>query len=342
MGSFRVGQIAGALSHNLGLFAEREVEKERDRISREWEMTMADLREGRAQAREERMNARADEREQARMDAQAERDRLTTERYMADKEATAAYRRDTLEQGQSQFDIKRGDQLVSDIARGQQSIMEEWRKAREEAAESLEEGAKEAVDAWYQKQFEDFTVGQVAYGNQQGIQGFEATDKNQLESLFTRNGLGVDRAKNLAGQIWPQIDPASADLFGAEGDPNPAPGEHPRENPEGWFYEDMYGDMKMPPGVQREGGIVGEGSVFEQELARRGGTQAAGPEAPPAPPAPAVTPPSVKPPTPGSLQDLFQSEPETNPDGSPKYPMNRNSLGYKAFEWLKSPTPYGQ
>lgn len=36
------------------------------------------------------------------------------------------------------------------------------------------------------------------------------------------------------------------------------------------------------------------------------------------------------------------SEPAKNPDGTPKHPVNKGSLGYKAYDWLKNTTvPYG-
>lgn len=52
--------------------------------------------------------------------------------------------------------------------------------------------------------------------------------------------------------------------------------------------------------------------------------------------------PQTQEPSPGSLNQLFNAEPITNPDGTPKYPANRESLGYKLFDWMQQPTPYGQ
>ncbi len=54
MGSLRFGKVAEALSGGLGLFAAREIEKERELARQGWDIAMADLRERRSGERETR------------------------------------------------------------------------------------------------------------------------------------------------------------------------------------------------------------------------------------------------------------------------------------------------
>lgn len=46
--------------------------------------------------------------------------------------------------------------------------------------------------------------------------------------------------------------------------------------------------------------------------------------------------------TQASAGQRLLSEPVKNPDGTPKHPVNKDSLGYKAYDWLKNTAvPYG-
>ena len=101
MSSFRGAQVLGAISQNLGLYAERAGEKERRESDRAWDLKLEEIRAKRAGESEQR----AIDRETGKEERSIERDRISTEaateRHRATTEATAGYRSDTLEQGAS-------------------------------------------------------------------------------------------------------------------------------------------------------------------------------------------------------------------------------------------------
>ena len=106
MSSFKFAQVAGAVSSNLGLFAERAGEKEKREADRLWAAKMDEVRATREADREQRTIDRETGREERSIEREGFRTAADTARYEASTAATASHREATLGQNATQFDRK--------------------------------------------------------------------------------------------------------------------------------------------------------------------------------------------------------------------------------------------
>ena len=336
MGSFRAGQVFGALSSGLGLFAEKTARDEADRIDRDWQATLENMRETRAAARQE---AGFSHSEQMARDADASAERRAAEsnrsaesRFTQQQEATAAFRRDSMTAEEQRAQQTRVDRARENL---QDNILAlEKEQAKEMEAQGFNPEAQEAIMRRYTDLKDQAIVGTVSWLASNNLPGYEVKDQNGLQSLLIQSGMDVEGAGQHSKQIWSSISGVGAEdsLFQS----NMAPEERAaREAKIAGLEQESAGIGPSDPGIL---GWLGSGGGDEQ--------QAPPPAArldqvtPGAPPPPTVAQPAPLDPTApgyGQQRGLFDP-PIQNPDGSPAHPMNRESLGFKAFEWLKSPS----
>jgi len=223
MASFRAGQVFGAISQNLGLFAERAGEKERREADREWDLKLEEIRAKREGEREQRAidretgrEERSIERETGREERSIEREGIRTaaetERYNASTAATAQYRSDTLEQGASEFDRSLEAKAEAALAKRLQEIEEQYQDQLEAAMGDDPEGRLMAsmVDR-RDSEIVSFVENMAMKGSpsyEGAMDSFES-----FKDAVGRNGIRGDAAEFYGKQLFPP--PA------AEPDPNP-------------------------------------------------------------------------------------------------------------------------
>jgi hypothetical protein len=314
------------MGQGLALFAGKKYEEEQARIDKEWEMSIEKMRVQRENAREDRAVARDDK-----------RTATETERYLAGQETqretarlTAEDRAARLKQGNEHFDKKQAaDATEAHFAR--------LAKYQEDYTDELDANAGMDPDGRIRATLGEKTdnavaafVTRMAAGN---APGFEIDSEEAMGSKLIQMGMDPGGADIHKKVIWASVT--------GQGPPPPSPGSD------------------VAPG-EREARIA----AYEAERSNLGSTgtgitdwlfdsdspppvTAPQPGTPPQNTAAAsqvdMVSPSGAVPAQGGASNLFNSEPLKNPDGSLKFPMDKESLGYRGFDWLKNKrVPYGQ
>ena len=298
MGSFKFGRVADSLSQGLGLFAGHKAEEERARVKHQWDLELANLREQNATNRELRGYAHAEQQAHTASEAATARHEETQKRIVSEGELGRTERRE-------QFDL---DQ----VRRSEETLQDRIDVLREEQAEALEnafgiEGGEDAINRRYQGLRDDMILGHVIRLGEAGAPGYDINDAGALESKFIQNGMDTAGAKehsaNIGSQMWP-----------APKDPNAQSQFVPT------------GNVSYTEGPDQTPVVHGTGSpnVPQQTAA---GSQPVN-----------VVQPGSSLPAQGSDRNLFGHDMIRNPDGTPKFPMNREAPAVKAWDWFTGPS----
>jgi len=200
MGSARFGQVADAVSGGLDLFIGREVEKERENVRQQWDLTLENLRAKRQGEAEDRQIAREDA-----------RDAKATERYLAGQEtqrlesaATAAYQTASLEAGETRSireDVRRREETFNEILR-------DIEKRRADALENVDTYAAnkddliKAIDERFNGEAYKEIQSHVARMADKGLPGYEAETESDIKALLVQNRMPAGEAKKAAKHIY--------------------------------------------------------------------------------------------------------------------------------------------
>lgn len=327
---FRIGQVAGALSSGLGLFAEKKWKEEQEAEERAWQQHLQNIADARAEARSEvdfqrrlaismRDNALADQRTAADRNARSEERRLDRDARAKEGELNRGAQTDQFFwrlQGEGK---ERMNAQLESINEREEKMLEmpqyQWDDsgARQKLMDDFEK-ERESVRATYAQSMMDLAD---MHPDVDAFSQFRADSEDDVRAIFQSTGMDSKNAGERATAIWgwrqSQMGLGEA---GAGGSPEPGPGGIPYLDAEPYSG----GSSSAPPPPT--------GPAAQVDPTPRTPMPEAGPQ--------------TQEPSPGSLNQLFNAEPITNPDGTPKYPANRESLGYKLFDWMQQPTPYGQ
>lgn len=297
MSSWRFAMVADAASRGLGDWLNIELKRESDRLEKQWQLTLEAQREANAQARAEMQMKHAENLAETREKAATERHADTMSAREEEAKATARFRSDQLSAREKEFNKTRVDDARKTLQKTLLEYDEAMRKELENPMIQMDEKAKEGILSRYQGLKDQAITGTVAWLSSEGLPGYEVDSEQELQSLLIQNGMDLPGAKQHSKQIWGQITGVGEEY------PDIGGGPHPRDNPQGWFYDDRGYDL--PQGVQRSAGVVGQGPLFDEEVARRSG--AAAPQAqPPAAGAPSIAPPQIQ--APGGVEPLFPGQ----------------------------------
>jgi len=305
MASLRAGRVFDALSSGLGLFAEKSMLDEQERIDKQWEITLSNMRETAAGKRQEASFAHS---EQLARDA----DTAAQTRFETQTAATGAYRT---------------QQLTAEQERHQQTRVDNARKSLQDTLLNLEKEQGDALEdvafnpemqAQIMERYTDLKdqaiTGTVSWLASQDLPGYQIEDEQGLQSLLIQSGMDVGGAADHAKQIWGSISGA-----GTAPSPNMA---------------EIYSGGGTDAGGMTQQGRLDRIAGYEAELAGLSGsqTQAAGPTIA----APGIAPPTLRPGPPGT--DLIP------PAGAEAYrsPNQRtmenivNPAGRAIRDWLRT------
>lgn len=327
MGSFRAGQLFGALSSGLGDILTVRMKQEQERVDREWQATLASQAEKRAADREQRQMTHAETMNQQREDA-------ATARHAEDRAFALESREISMTAEEKRHQQNRVDNARQQLDRSILQLEEMQAKALEDLFPN--DPKREEIIRHYTDQKDRAIVSMAAWLGSQNMPGFDVKEEKDLQSLLVTLGMDLPGAKDHAKQIWKSGTGAAdagkpgEDLFSASSGPD---------------MEAMYAN----------GGADAGGKTREQRLRRideieaeRAGRSAPAQQAG----APSVVAPNVQAPelfeqpsspAPGSLGSIFNPTKVLNEDGTPKYPANENALGPRFMKWLNTPLEhYGQ
>lgn len=211
MGSFTFGRLSKAVSEGAGLFATREIEKERERIKQQWDLQMEDLRAKRQGEAEERQIGR----EETRLAADTARFEAGQETQRARDASTAKYRKDTLAQGDEQFGRKMDAEMVADEKKALRDRLEglyDTYQERVEASLGTDDGSL-AID--YAKAKDEavaaFVMNMASARDSKGEQGAPGfkniTTPEALASKMITYGMQPEFADVHAGDIMKRLNP---------------------------------------------------------------------------------------------------------------------------------------
>ena len=210
MASRRAGMLFDAVSSGLDLFIGREAQKEKDRIDREWDMTLARIR--REDMAADRA-ARFEHAETMAATAAESADRRHTENLQAradENAANRAARASELKEArgieESRFARKRADDARSALNKTLLDLQKQMSGELEE--NSFDPARQQDILRRYQDLKDQAILGTVSWASGQGLPGFEAKDEQGLSSLLMQSGMDQAGASDYAKQIWPQIDPS--------------------------------------------------------------------------------------------------------------------------------------
>ena len=196
MGSFRAGQLFDSLSEGFGTMAVKRMQEEQARLDKEWQLTLANLRETNAAAREGRQYAHAEELARTREEG-------ATTRAAAATTATSEYREQTLTAEESRFQRKRVDDARQNL---QKSLLDLEKGMREEMELVMHDPTQqERVSKRYTELKDSAITGTVAWLASNGLPGYEVDDEKDLQALLIQNGMDVAGSKDHAKQIWGSI-----------------------------------------------------------------------------------------------------------------------------------------
>lgn len=223
MSSFKFAQVAGAVSQNLGLFAEQAGEKEKREADRLWAAKMDEVRASRESAREQRTIDRETGREERSIEREGIRTEAATARSNAATEATAGYRSDTLDQNESQF-------TRSQVARQEESLQKRLQELDEQYQKTLESPAYMGEDpegqlqARHMDRRDQEIVNFVERMASRKAVGYETAmnSKDDFASAVGMLGIHRDSADYYSGQMFPDQQPALPEMFP---DPASVPGQ---------------------------------------------------------------------------------------------------------------------
>jgi len=314
MASFRAGQLFNVASSGIGDVLNIKMAEEQKRIDREWQLTLSDLAEERANTRQAASFEHAET-------MAATRETGETERASTSAKATAEFRTSTMTAEENRFQQGR----VDDARQQLQKTLLELNEGMAKELEMAMPHSREKIVTRYTDLKNQAITGTVAWLASQHLPGYEVKDERGLQSLLIQSGMDVAGAGNHAKQIWGSIT-GGDDLIAGDQKPN---------------MDEIYADGGRDAGgltrADRENRIAGYQSPAVSQ---------AGAAAPPPNGAPAITSPQLPNPKelyqPGSMGSIFNSEPLMNPDGTPKFPANKDAGLYKLGRFLNTPVPYGQ
>jgi len=222
MGSFRAGQLFESLSEGFGTMAVKRMQEEQARLDKEWQLTLANMRETNAAAREGRQYAHAEQ-------LAATREEGATTRAAATTQATSEYREQTLTAEESRFQRKRVDDARQNL---QKSLLDLEKGMREEMELVMHDPTQQAAVSKRYTELKDSAItGTVAWLASNNLPGYEVEDEQGLQALLIQNGMDVAGSKDHAKQIWSNIS--------GVGEPLLTPGNQPPRDP--------YAGASMPP-----------------------------------------------------------------------------------------------
>lgn len=338
---FRIGQVAGALSSGLGLFAEKKWKEEKEAEERAWQEHLQKVADLRAQARDDLEWERtlAANAQRFAMDAQGRRQdqAFTKEENRLNREARSGelgVRMSAEERARhDEIAFSRREMLEKTLNR----IEERYEDQRGNALIAMDPEKMGALDTKY-KNDRDRAIGSYVqsmmmraqeYPEIDSYSDFRIQNRDEIAGLLENEGATYEGANAIADRWMKWMsDPGADDAgAGAGGGWKPDGIVDSTGQRMGWTGDPSsnptasYGVIDKAPPPPPTGAAAQVDPTPQTPMPG----QSAGPE-----------------PQPGSLRQLFNAEPVKNPDGTPKYPANKESLGYKLFDWMQQPTPYGQ
>lgn len=194
MGSLRAGRAFNALSSGLNLFAEKSMQEERDRVSKEWQLSLENLRADRADARHraglEHSQAMA-----------KESNRAAQERADKSAAATADFRGKQLEQRNSEFNRSMVANARENLSGNLLKLDQSMQKELENIFDPDEKGR---VAQRYQQLKDDAIISTVSWLSSQDLPGFKVDSKESLQSTLTQMGMDAAGARLASSQLWQQ------------------------------------------------------------------------------------------------------------------------------------------
>ena len=227
---FRIGQIGRALSSGLGLFAEKKVKEEKDRIDKQWQMTMQNIADARAQARndQEFQRALALNAQRFAMDAQAREDTqaFTAGENRKNREARAG----EFEQTMEWKDQTRHDEFVANreeqLAKSLQRIDERYEELRKDTQLMFDPERRTALETQYWNERDDaiegFTQSMIIraskFADQPAYEQYRINGKEELASIVQGMGATPAGATRISEDFWKYASmPGDVDEAGAGG-----------------------------------------------------------------------------------------------------------------------------
>lgn len=204
MGSLRAGRIFNALSSGIGLFAEKSMREEQERIDKQWQLSLENIRA-----------SRADTRHRAGLDHSLkmaeESNRAAQERFETQSAATASHRKDTLSQRDNEFNRS----MVADARKNLSNNLLQLNESMQKELENVFDPAeKERVSQRYQGLKDDAIISTVSWLSSQDLPGFKIDSKESLQSTLTQMGMDAAGARQASSQLWQQG--TGDDLISAE------------------------------------------------------------------------------------------------------------------------------
>lgn len=342
---FRIGNVANAISGGLDLFIGREAEKEREASRRNWEMRLENIREARANARSERefmerlsLNAQQFAMAEQRSVREAGQADARLDKQMAHQTGLANI---ASEQTDKHFFLRMEAEQRESL---QKSLIDLNDQEKETLANVFDPEEKErlrqAFDDERERMIGSFALSMMDQAERHpdvmAFEPYRATSQQDVQGVLQSLGLGPSAAKVRANDIWKFRSEPGAGAGAGSGSNRRTTNDAGQPLNSNFAYKD------------EQGRIQGKGPRLQERLrleAEQGQQQPqARPQAQPqqAPPPQATPARQMDTAQPGSLKSLFEPNVILNPDGTPKYPANEDSVLFKMKDWLTKPVPYGQ
>lgn len=209
MGSLRAGNVFGAISQGLGLFAERSARSEAEALDKEWQLTLANMRERQAS---DRQKEGFEHSEQLARDSDASAERrqkesqtAANERHRTDVEATAKFREESMTADERRNEQKRVDDARQNLQSTLLSLEKE--QAKELEAQGFNPEQQNVIMERYSGLKDDAIIGTVSWLSSQNLPGYGVADEKGLTSLLVQNGMDIAGANEHGKNVWSQIAP---------------------------------------------------------------------------------------------------------------------------------------
>jgi len=216
MGSARFGQVAGALSQGLGLFAGKKADEEKEAMERKWQEALMAQRERYATDRQEA----GFEHSEALAATAAEAADTRQAANIASRETEGAANRTAAEKNAIRENIRRReaslDAILKDIEKRRADALENYDPMMSEDPEA----DRLAINGQFDNEMSKDIQSHVARMVSKGFEGYEAESEADIKGLLTRNRMPVSLAGAAAKHIFKLVS-GSEDLFGESslGDP---------------------------------------------------------------------------------------------------------------------------